>query len=321
MKSRGDLVQADGRRPDAQPRAVALEHLRFEARMQAELVGQLAVVVHHRVERHVGIADVVREHRTQELDVVLRVGPLGLDVGEGTHQLAVHLLDAPRQQPVLLHHLLAELRDRGVLLVRDRVERRLAERVHVEEVLRRLFNPAGGAPQVRVDRVLGDEGAILDEEGPNLDRQQVDGAIGNQPVGLEAPGGGDARRRRPRWRRRRQGAGQCGRRSSSEELTSGVCRRRGLSRHHAPGPGGTRFTLMTAPRTKSRMTRSPASTPFGMASGTCGHADLLGVVVRIDVVDVERNLAVHADRLHLAQHRLPGSVEHGTPAATAASCR
>ena len=102
----------------------------------------------------------------------------------------MHLLDPPRQQPVLLHHLLAELRDRGVLLARERVERRRAERVHVEEVLRRLLDPAGGAPQVRIDRVLADEGAMLHEEGPDRRRQQVDGAIGDQPVRFEAPGGG-----------------------------------------------------------------------------------------------------------------------------------
>ena len=52
--------------------------------------------------------------------------------------------------------------------------------------------------------------------------------------------------------------------------------------------------------------------PLGHGLGPdAGDADLLRIVVRVDVVHVERNLAVDADRLHLAQHRLPGSVEHG----------
>ena len=72
----------------------------------------------------------------------------------------------------------------------DGIERRRAERVHVEEVLRRLLDPASRAPQVRVDRVLADEGAMLHEEGPDLGWQQVDRAIGDQPVRLEAPRGG-----------------------------------------------------------------------------------------------------------------------------------
>ena len=154
------------------------------------LVGQLAVVVGDRVERDEGVAHVVRDDRAQELDVLLRVGSLRLDVGEGPHQLAVHVLEPPWQQSVLLHHVLAELGDGRVLVARQRVEWRRAEGVQVEEVLRRLFHPAGGAPQVGIDRVLGDEGAVLDEERPDRGRQQVDGAAGDQPVRFEAPGGG-----------------------------------------------------------------------------------------------------------------------------------
>ena len=177
----------------------------------------------------------------------LAYGRFGLDVGEGPHQLAVHLLDPPRQQPVLLHHLLAELGDRRVLVLRQRVERRRAEGVHVEEVLRRFLDPAGGAPQVGIDRVLGDEGAMLHEEGPDRRRQQVDGAIGDQAVRLEAPGGGPLGRGRGGGDGDGEQGGSGG--SSSGELppacrathpavrtpTGGGCRRSARS-----GPAGRR---------------------------------------------------------------------------------
>jgi hypothetical protein len=47
------------------------------------------------------------------------------------------------------------------------------------------LDPAGGAPQVRVDRVLDDEAAVLLEVGPDLGGQEVDRLLGNEAVRLE----------------------------------------------------------------------------------------------------------------------------------------
>jgi len=111
----------------------ALESLGLESGMDAPLPGQLAVMVERRVERHMGVGHVMREEGREVLDVVARVGRF---LRERLDQLHVHLLRAPRQQPVFVDELPPEPLHSLVEVARQLPERRGAVRVHVDEVAR-----------------------------------------------------------------------------------------------------------------------------------------------------------------------------------------
>ncbi len=134
-----------------QLRAISSEELGLESRVDACLPRELAVVIQAGMKRHVRVGDVVSDHRREELDVVAGVPRL---LGECLDELRVDLLGAPGQRAVLVDELAAVLGDRLRLNVRQAGEGIRAVRVHVDEVMRRFLLAAGGAPQVRIDRVF-----------------------------------------------------------------------------------------------------------------------------------------------------------------------
>ncbi len=165
------------------------EEFALEAAVDAQLVGELPVEVDDGVERHVGIADVVRQHGREEDHVV--VGPPGrvppLHLLEGLEQSVVDVRRAPRQLPVHPHLLLAVHADGFVVVTRQRVEGIAPVGIEVEEVTRRFVVEADVSPQVGIDGVLDEHHAVRLEERAQFRRQQRDGVFCDELVGLEAP--------------------------------------------------------------------------------------------------------------------------------------
>jgi hypothetical protein len=156
--------------------------------VDAVLSGELAIVVEHGVKRHVPVLDVVRQNRGVVLYVLERVaGDAALLQFEVAPELPVDLTGTPRQRAVALHELDAVALDGAVVLARQRAKRRPAVRVEIHEMTRRLFAPAGVAPEIGIDRTLDDEGAMLLEKRSNGIGQQVDGAIGDETMRVKAP--------------------------------------------------------------------------------------------------------------------------------------
>ena len=161
--------------------AVAADQLTLPARMNAFLVGQLAVVIQDAVQRDVRIGDVMPQHRrvSQRSTAVARA--------ERVDERRVLLGDPPRHPP-LLSRLRPVLGQMGALVPRDRGD--LSERIAVEEVVRELALAARVAPEIRVDRVLGQVVPVGGEQCLQLRRQRVycprvDDAVAEEPPGIE----------------------------------------------------------------------------------------------------------------------------------------
>ena len=143
------------------------------------------------MKRDVRVAGVVRDDGAEELDVFPgeRGGAVAV-LAERLHELVVDLRRPPGQQSVLLHHVLAVLLDGRLVVSRQIREGIRPVAVHVQEVARRLFEEPRVAPQVRVDRVLDDHGAVLLEERPKLRGQQLNRPPREKTMDVEAPGAG-----------------------------------------------------------------------------------------------------------------------------------
>ena len=157
--------------------------------MKTVLPGELAVVVADPVQRHDRVGHVVREVGAEKQDVGLAersAAPVGF---EGALQVAELLRGAPRQQSLLRHAILAELRDRLVVAARQRRKRILAVPipVDVEKMIGRLLDETGGAPRVGIDGALDHHRAIRLEERPQLRRQQRDRAVHDEVMRGESP--------------------------------------------------------------------------------------------------------------------------------------
>ena len=114
--------------------------------------------------------------------------------------------------------------------------------VEIDEVMRRLFLEARAAPQIRIDRSLDDERTPAFEERSDLRRQERNGAIGDETVGVEAPG------HRGDWH------GQD--RHERHERESHV--------HHCKGPRHSRGVLYTASPLEPRTVDTTPQRPGGL---------------------------------------------------------
>ena len=200
---------------------VPLHHLALPAVVEAGLAGELAVVVHDRVQGDMGIALVVADDGRRGQDA------RGIAGAEGGDQIAVRLAHAPGQ-PALLDGVGALTGEVLLFLARDLGKRERAEGVHVEEVVRPFAGLARAPPQVRVDRMLDDVGRVAFEQRPQRGGQQRNRLRGDHAVGGEAPrrggpgrGEGEPQRRRERdraggaeraWRGSREHAASAGER-------------------------------------------------------------------------------------------------------------
>ena len=159
--------------------------------MHAVLPGELTVVVDEGVQRHVPVADVMREDRGKERDVVERVaGRLRPFQGlELALEAAVEFGRPPRQGALLIDPLLAKLLHGGVVFARQFLEgiRAVFFVVEIQEVVGRFRFPAHRPPQIRIDGAFHDEGAALLVHRPQFRGQERDHSVGNEFVRLEAP--------------------------------------------------------------------------------------------------------------------------------------
>jgi hypothetical protein len=119
------------------------------------------------------VGGVVRDDRSEELDVLARVRRL---LGERLDELLVDLLGPPGKRAVFRDELEPVPLHRRIVVVRQLLEWRGAVGVHVDEVSRRLVDEPRGAPQIGINRMLDDRRRVLLEEGD-----------GSPPAGAQSP--------------------------------------------------------------------------------------------------------------------------------------
>ncbi len=160
-----------------------VDRLVLPTRVEAGLARELAVVVQHRVEGHVGVAHVVAEDGR----ALQRAGRVA--GAERGHEVAVDLGRPPGHAAALARRG-AESREVLLLHARHAREGPFAEGVQVEVVVGAFAFEARTPPQVGVDRVLGHIVRVAVEELAQRRGQGRDCLAVHEAVGGEAPGRG-----------------------------------------------------------------------------------------------------------------------------------
>src|SRR6185295_5147954 len=145
-----------------QLRLEALEEIALEARVDALVPGELAVIVDRRMKGLMRILNIVGCDGRKQDHVAWRVWSAAGEPLEGAPEVSELFLLAPRQPPDTMQHCLPELRERGAVLARQVGERIRAKLFHpeIDEVIR-VIVPTDAAPRVRIDRADDDLGAVV----------------------------------------------------------------------------------------------------------------------------------------------------------------